>query len=286
MARGTKRTLAVGEGVRLAFSDAGSGPAVLLLHGWPVTSLHWRSIVPALVTAGFRAICADLRGQGPSTRGPGPFTKEALASDVVRLVDRLGVARLAVAGHDWGGTVGYLLAADHRARIAALVVEEELLPGLPEEIPEPGRAWYPAWHGPLHRAPGRLAEALVRGREDVYHRAFLRQSAGPMRLAPGVERAYLDAHRSPAAVRAGLGYYRTADADASAVARRAERPLTTPVLTVGGEFGMGVAVGRCLSRVAAEVRHVQVPGAGHYPAEQRPDVVASELVSFVAARLR
>jgi pimeloyl-ACP methyl ester carboxylesterase len=149
---GTIETVEVAGGVRLAVADAGSGPAVVLLHGWPVTSLHWWLAVPALTAAGYRAICADLRGQGAS-EGPGTFAKEELARDVVALAARFGLARFALVGHDWGGTVGYLVAADHRDRVAALVVEEELLPGSGVPIPEPGRSRYPDWHGPF-QTPG------------------------------------------------------------------------------------------------------------------------------------
>ena len=281
---GAIETVEVGGGVRLAVADAGAGPAVILLHGWPVTSSHWRLAVPALTAAGFRAICADLRGQSASV-GPGTFAKEELARDVVALAERLGLNRFALAGHDWGGTVAYLVAADHDERVAALVVEEELLPGCRESVPEPGRAHYPDWHGPLLRAPG-LAEALVTGREEAFHRAFLRQSAGPMGLPAEAERAYLDAYRGPAALAASLGYYRTATQDAEDIAARADPPLRVPVLTIGGEYAMGTAVKWCLAARAVDVRHLEVPGAGHYPAEQRPDLVAPALVAFLSEHLR
>ena len=274
----------VGDGVRLAVSDTGAGPAVVLLHGWPVTSFHWRLTVPALAAAGFRAICADLRGLGASSGGPDVFAKEALAEDVIGLMNRLGVGKFAVVGHDWGGTVGYLVAADHRDRLGALVVEEELLPGIDVAIPEPGRGHYPAWHGPFNRQPG-LAEALVPGREDAYYGAFLRQSAGPRPLSAQAVQAYLDAYRLPTTLTAGVGYYRTAQADAQAIGARSARMIDTPVLTIGGQFGMGSAVSECFSRVAVDIRHLQVPDAGHYPAEQRADLVNPVLVSFLQRHL-
>jgi pimeloyl-ACP methyl ester carboxylesterase len=270
----------VGGGVRLAVWDRGEGPAVVLLHGWPVTSFHWRLTVPTLVAAGFRAICADLRGLGASSGGPQAFEKEGLARDVIALADCLSLGAFAMVGHDWGGTVAYLVAVDHPARVTALAVEEELLPGSGVAIPEPGRSHYPDWHAAFNAAPG-LAEALAVGREDAFHGAFLRQSAGPAGLASDAERAYLAAYRAPEAFAAGLGYYRTGPADAAAVAARASRRLAMPVLTVGGERGMGFAVRDCFSRVAADLRHVQVPEAGHYPAEQRAERVVLALVGFL-----
>ncbi len=252
----------------------------MLLHGWPVTSFHWRSTVPALVEAGFQAVEVDLRGLGESSAGTGGFAKEELADDVIAVADHLAIDRFAVVGHDWGGTLGYLLAADHPGRVGALVVEEELLPGIDVTVPEPGSSHYPSWHGPFNREEG-LAEALVPGREDAYYGTFLRRSAGPEPLSEEAMRVYTDAYRPPSASAAGLEYYRTAEADAQAVELRARRPLTQPVLGIGGRFAMGTAVRDCLRQVALHVADLQVADAGHYPAEQSPGTVNPALVSFL-----
>ena len=152
-------------------------------HGWPVTTYHWRHLIPALAAAGYRAIAVELRGLGGTSMGPGPFDKGTLAAEVAELLGQIDVDVFALVGHDWGGTVGFLLAADLPERVRALVVEEEMLPGIEIAIPEPGRLHYPTWHGPFNRVPG-LAEALVPGREDAYYGTFLRQSAGPDPLVP------------------------------------------------------------------------------------------------------
>ena len=75
----------IGAGVSLAVADEGAGPAVILIHGWPVTAYHWRHTVHALAAAGYRAIAVELRGLGGTSVGPGPFDKETLAAEVVRL---------------------------------------------------------------------------------------------------------------------------------------------------------------------------------------------------------
>jgi pimeloyl-ACP methyl ester carboxylesterase len=250
-----------------------------------VTAIHGRHTIPALVAAGFRAIAVELPGLGGLSSTHGPFDKETLARHVIRLADHLGLDRFAIVGHDWGGTVGYLVAADAPDRVAALAVEEEMLPGIPAVVPEPGASHYPRWHGPFLRAP-RLAEALVPGREAAFFGTFLRQSAGPEPLDVEAVNAYLEAYRSPAALEATLGYYRTAAEDGDAVRRRAGTPLPMPVLTIGGEFGMGRGVADSFGAVASHVKHLQVAGAGHYPAEQRPTEVNEALVDFLRAASR
>src|SRR5919109_1377781 len=98
----------------------GSGAAVLLLHGFPQTHLMWRAVAPSLARH-FTVICANLRGYGrsgcpASAPDHSPYTKRAMAKDMVSLMDKLGFARFAVAGHDRGGRVAYRLALDHPKR--------------------------------------------------------------------------------------------------------------------------------------------------------------------------
>jgi len=104
----------------------GSGPAVLLLHGFPQTHLMWRDVAP-LLAGHFTVICADLRGYGRSgcpASGPdhAPYAKRAMAKDMVSVMGKLGFPRFSVAGHDRGGRVAYRLALDHPDRVERLAV--------------------------------------------------------------------------------------------------------------------------------------------------------------------
>src|SRR5215831_11696113 len=105
---------------------SGSGPAVLLLHGFPQTHLMWRSVAP-LLACRFTVICADLRGYGRSgcpVSAPdhAPYAKRAMARDMVSVMEKLGFPRFSVAGHDRGGRVAYRLALDHPERVQRLAV--------------------------------------------------------------------------------------------------------------------------------------------------------------------
>ena len=270
----------IGSGTRLEVADEGHGPVVVLLHGWPVTALHWRKTLPALHDAGFRTLMISLRGLGGASAGHGDLKKTTLAEEVSSLMEILRVDRYAVLGHDWGGTIGYLLAADHPDKIWALAVEEEILPGIDVAIPPPGNEHYPEWHGPFNRATG-LAETLVPGREDGYYGAFLHSSAGPAGLEPSAEAAYLQAYRRPGQLHDSLGYYRTRIPDQEAIASRSTRHLELPILAIGGEYGMGTAVADGLKRVGRLVSPLRIGGAGHYPAEQAPDVFNPALIRFL-----
>jgi pimeloyl-ACP methyl ester carboxylesterase len=104
----------------------GSGPAVLLLHGFPQTHLMWRSVAPLLARR-FTVVCADLRGYGnsgcpASGAHHAPYAKRAMANDMVSVMGKIGFPRFSVAGHDRGGRVAYRLALDHPERVEHLAV--------------------------------------------------------------------------------------------------------------------------------------------------------------------
>jgi haloacetate dehalogenase len=119
--------MAVGTaGATINVRCAGSGSPVLLLHGFPQTLLMWREIAPILA-ADFTVVCADLRGYGDSScpsSAPdhAPYSKRALAQDMVDVMDELGFSRFAIAGHDRGGRVAYRAALDHPERVENLAV--------------------------------------------------------------------------------------------------------------------------------------------------------------------
>src|SRR5215203_3788291 len=104
----------------------GSGPPILLLHGFPQTHLMYRSVAP-LLAPNFTVVCADLRGYGcsgcpASTPDHAPYSKRAMAQDMVSVMERLGFPRFSVAGHDRGGRVAYRMALDHPNRVDRLAV--------------------------------------------------------------------------------------------------------------------------------------------------------------------
>lgn len=271
----------IGAGTCLDVEDTGHGPAVVLVHGWPVTALHWRHVVPALVRSGYRTIAVEARGLGEASTGSGDLAKATLAGEVLAVLDALGVGRFAVVGHDWGGTIAVLMAAQQPGRVAAIVVEEDVPPGIEVEAAESDT--YPTWHRPLFQAPEGVAERLLAGRHDATVDAYLDGSAGPAGLDFDAHLTYMSAYAGDERLKATLALYRAEQADAFAVRRATRRRLQMPGLAVAGRFGRGRQVAEALSRSVSRVHTVVAADAGHYPAEQAPDTVNSALIQFLRA---
>ena len=238
---------------------------VVLLHGWPITDSHWRYLAPVLDQAGYRPIPLTLPGLGAEPEGTRNFQKRDLARWVRSQLEGQGITRFALVGHDWGATVAVFLAAELESAVTALVVEEEVLPGIEIDIPAPGRDFYPTWHGAFNSVVG-LADQLVPGREAAYYGKFLEQSAGPYGLEEYAKNSYIQAYSKPGVLKASLSYYRTRSNDVTDVQRvLCNRLEKTPVLTIGGNYAMGTAVAEGMLQVAKDVNGLVFNNSGHYP---------------------
>ncbi|MFL6863675.1 MAG: alpha/beta fold hydrolase, partial [Allosphingosinicella sp.] len=109
-------------GVRLHAAEAGQGPLVLLLHGFPQFWWAWRAELTGLAAAGFRVVAPDLRGYGASDKPPRGYDLPTLSADVAALVRALGEQDAVVVGHDWGGLLAWTTAALHPRSVRRLVV--------------------------------------------------------------------------------------------------------------------------------------------------------------------
>jgi pimeloyl-ACP methyl ester carboxylesterase len=255
----------------------GKGPLVVLLHGWPVCSHHWRHLAGSLESSGFRALAIDLKGLGESTSGNGAFEKAEIAQELLRLIPE---NKFSLVGHDWGGSIAIAMAALQRDRVCCLIIEEEMPPGIGVALRGEGSLRYPTWHGDFHRVPG-LAESLIRGREDRYIGFFLDLRADPSSLAPEDREHFLRHYRSEATTSSMLAYYRSREADAKFFSALEQAKLALPVLAVGGKFAMGSSVAHSARKIAMQVSEQVFQHSAHYPAEEEPREFNRRVESFL-----
>jgi haloacetate dehalogenase len=274
----------------------GSGPPLLVLHGYPQSHLMWHAAAPLLAER-HTVVAADLTGYGASLR-PSPTAdhaahgKRAMAVDQVEAMAALGFDRFAVAGHDRGGRVAYRMALDHPDRVQRLAVLD---------IVPTGEVWGRAdrdfargyWHWGFLAQPAPLPERLIGGDPqaffDLHVRAGMGLGAVPDRYPPEILDAYRRLLDDPGTVEAMCEDYRAGasvdlahdDAD-----REAGRQIACPVLVLWAGRGG-------LPRFYADVLEIWRPwapdlrgeavDATHFLAEDRPEEIAAKLLGFLAA---
>ncbi|HWO66524.1 MAG TPA: alpha/beta hydrolase, partial [Umezawaea sp.] len=174
-------------GLKINVATAGSGPAVLLLHGFPHTWRIWEKVIPTLAE-GQRVITPDLRGLGGTTRADTGYDAATLAQDAASLLDALGEQTATVVGIDAGAPPAFLLAMRHPERVERLVLMESLLGDLPG-----AEGFNPPWWFGFHQVPD-LAEEVLTGHEAEYLRFFLNAGTLGRGVPPDVEAAFVDAY--------------------------------------------------------------------------------------------
>jgi pimeloyl-ACP methyl ester carboxylesterase len=262
-------------GVKYHYALSGSGPAVVLLHGWPVTWLHWHRIIPHL-SKQYTVIAPDLRGLGSTERPESGYDERTVAEDIYQLVRHLGHQRINLVGHDVGGMVAFALAHEHPHTVHKLVILDAPLPGL--------GAWEQSqrrlWHLAFHQVPD-LPEALVAANVRTYLQHFLTFTAcDPTAIDEAELSEYVRAYSQPGALRAGFAYYRAFGEDTKANQQYALKRLPMPVLALGGALTMGEGVLRQLQPIADNVQGGVLPNAGHWFASEKPEELARRLLDF------
>ena len=278
-------------GTEINLVVGGSGPALLLLHGYPQTHVMWHRIAPRLAQH-FTIICADLRGYGDSGKPVSDpehrtYSKRAMALDQVEIMQALGFSRFAVAGHDRGGRVAHRMARDHPQHIERLAVLD--ISPTTVMYAKTDQAFATAYyHWFFLIQPYDLPERLI-GADPVY---YLRKKIGGwgsrgLGMFHAKARAeYERCFRNPATIHATCEDYRAAATiDLEHDAADARRKIKCPLLVLWGAKGVvqrlfdPVADWRT---VASDVRGRALP-TGHYLAEEAPDETCAELLKFFRA---
>jgi haloacetate dehalogenase len=274
----------------------GTGPPLLLLHGYPESLLMWHATAPLLAHR-HTVVAADLAGYGASFK-PWPATdrvphsKRAMALDQVELMTRLGHDRFAVAGHDRGGRVAYRMALDHPDRVSRLAVLDVVPTGDVWARIDPAVA-HGYWHWSFLAQPAPLPERLIAGDPGAFFALHVQEQLGmgedPGRYPPSVLAAYRRALEDGAAVRAMCEDYRagaTVDVEHDEADRAAGRRIDCPLLVLwAGRGGLPRFYPDVLDvwrPWAADVRGRAID-ARHFLAEDRPAETAEELLRFLTA---
>jgi haloacetate dehalogenase len=286
---GQRRIETAGAGINLV--TGGSGPPLLLLHGYPQTHVMWRKLA-ARLAADFTVVAPDLRGYGDSSKPPaGPdhanYAKRALAQDQVETMAALGFRRFAVAGHDRGARVAHRLARDHPERVERLALLD-IVPTLYRFETIDQKAATSSFHWFFLIQPGGLPERLIGAEPEFFLRHMLGSWArDPSAFEPEVFSEYLRCFQNSETIRATCDEYR-AGATIDLVHDRADRDhrLAMPVLVLWGERssqGSGYDV-LGVWRDHAENVSGHAIASGHFLPEEAPEESYQALRDFFVAK--
>src|SRR6516164_6385107 len=263
-------------GAKIHYKTSGSGPAVILLHGFAETSQMWVPILPSLAEK-FTVIAPDLPGIGDSSIPGGGISMKGAAIRIHELVRSLNITKARVVGHDIGLMVAYAYAALFPSETEKLVVMDAFLPGV--------QGWEPIYNSPNYwhfRFNGPTAEALVKGRENIYFAYFWDDlAADKNRSLPKADRkAYIAAYSRPNRMRASWEYFVSWGRAAKDFAEMSQTKLNMPVLSIGGDKSLGQSLAAQMELVAKDVTVVIVKNSGHWILEEQPKQTTEALVSF------
>ena len=248
--------------VRLHYVEAGEGPLVVLLHGFPEFWYGWRRQIQPLAAAGFRVVAPDMRGYNLSSRPRevSAYDTGPLVADIVGLIRERGAESAMLVGHDWGGTVAWDLAMFHPEVVDRLAILNAAHPRkLSQGLHHPSqlrRSWYFFFFD----LPD-LPESVVHANHWHFFRHFLHDSRPA--LTPEETERYIQAWSQPGAATGMINYYRSSVRQSQKKAEAALRPIKAPTLVVWGQRD------RYLGQELAEPERDDVPNLDRV--ERLPD---------------
>jgi pimeloyl-ACP methyl ester carboxylesterase len=261
-------------GVDLHVAEAGDGPPLVLVHGWPQHWWIWRKLIPRLAER-YRVLAVDLRGMGWSDAPPGDYAKSTFAADLLAFLDAEGIERAKLLTHDWGGYASFLLALDHPDRVERMVALD-ITPPFPPRL-QPLLVFLPVallYQIPIITLGARLFTSSTR-----FVRTLIKFGSGPDAQWTDAELDVYAKHlQEPARARASAAIYRTF-VRRELFARRSPDELRVPALLLMGGGGLFYKILR--PRSVGSLRVEPIPRGGHFLAEEKPDEVLARALPFL-----
>ncbi|WP_218036155.1 alpha/beta fold hydrolase [Sphingobium sp. 15-1] len=273
------------EDLRLHYVRGGTGPTLVLLHGWGSTWYMWRHLLSKLADH-YDVIAPDIRGLGDSGVPQKPlngYDKKTVAKDIRQLLDKLGVEKAHIMGHDHGAATAYAFCAQYRDVARSLIFCDMALMGMGGETGleyfmnhgDQLRLWHISFHAANH-----VAEMLIRGKEREYLRYMYRtQIYNVDAISDEDIEVYARSYAAPGGLR--LELYRSFYQDAEDFREFAKNKLTIPVLAVGGQQSIRELCAGSMRMVAENVEGVVIPRCGHWVPEERPAELLAHVLPFL-----
>lgn len=267
--------------VRLHTVSGGKGFPVLLMAGFPQSWYAWRRVMPILADH-FYVVAIDLPGQGDSDKPVDGYDTQTAGNRVHALVKELGFERYHIGAHDIGSWIAYPFVARFADEVGRLVLLDANIPGVTlKPTVEVGPDIWKSWHFFFHQVPD-VPEFLITGRERSYIEWFFQRKtfnpAGTFSTSDIDE--YERVYKQPGNLRGALAYYRAVLDDAEQNTSLAAKKIETPILALGGDFGMSPGIYEAIKPLATHVEGGIIQNCGHYMPEEQPEEIGARMVKF------
>jgi pimeloyl-ACP methyl ester carboxylesterase len=282
------RYVDLGHGVTIHVADAGpaDGPAVMLVHGFPENWWEWHELIGPLAADGYRVLCPDLRGAGWSSAPRSSYAKDEMADDLAAVLDQLGVEKVKLVAHDWGGPVAFIMMLHHPAKVTGFMGVNTVAPWVKRDLMSLRNIWRFWYQIPISLP--RIGPRMISNPESRFVRLLTRWVGGGFSVPEDDVRLYIECMRQPGHAEAGSRWYRTFQTREMLRWMRGEfaharvevpvrwltgtkDPVITPDLTDG--------YGDHISDFEVEL----VDGVGHWIVHQRPELVLDRIRAFLTA---
>ncbi len=271
-------------GIRMHYVTQGTGPLIVLLHGFPEFWYSWRHQILFLAEQGYRVVVPDLRGYNDTDKPRRGYTVSILLQDIVGLIKGLGEEKAIIVGHDWGGVLAWAFALNYPQMTERLAVLNAPHPAAfardLRTIQQLRKSWY-AFAFQIPWLPefllGRKHAALI---GKMIYAAAVQKTAFPSEVLA----IYQDAMSKPGALRASINYYRATFRNPLSIGSRTETIINAPTLLIWGDqdVALGINLTNGLEQWVPNLKIEHIPDSGHWVQQEKPDEVNSFLLDFLS----
>ncbi|MFK4548093.1 pimeloyl-ACP methyl ester carboxylesterase [Streptomyces tendae] len=276
-----RHRMVLASGLRWHVVEAGSGPTIVLVAGFPQNVHAWRHVIP-LLARNWHVVAVDLPGQGDSEKPLDGYDTWTAAERLHGLLAELGHERYLLVGHDIGSWVSYPFAHRYPESLTGVVFIDGNIAGLslPETVPVGPDGWR-SWHFLFNAIPD-LPEALVAGRERILIEWFFGRKTASWRETFTTEdiAEYERTLAAPGGLRGSLGYYRAVSENAERNKELRKALIQVPMLAIGAELGSAPTLHDDMRSLGVDVSGATVRDCGHYIPEEKPAELVDEIARF------
>ncbi len=270
-------------GIRMHYVTQGTGPLVVLLHGFPEFWYSWHHQIPFLADHGYTVVAPDLRGYNDTDKPRTGYDVPTLLRDIVGLIKGLGQEKAIIVGHDWGGALAWAFALSYPQMTERLVVLNAPHPQTFLREMRTLQQLRKSWYIFFFQIPWLPEFILSRQHAAPIGKMLYGSAVQKSAFPPEALSRYRDAMSKPGALHASINYYRALFRSRGDINASASATISAPTLLIWGDqdIALGITLTRGLEQRVPDLRIKHLPDSGHWVQQEKPETVNALLLEFL-----